>query len=203
MPIAEEAGWIGDVDHHVMMTAVAEFVGAAWTQDLTLSVNISGQQLLDPDLSERVSALLDELGMPAERLMLEITESSLGVDDDAAVSAVDRLRQIGVPIALDDFGVGASSLSRLGTIPISVIKTPKQFVDALQQPNGPEMLSGIIALAHGRGVEVIVEGIETAEQERAVLDCGATLGQGFRYGRPATLESFAPETGRSRPQATR
>lgn len=190
VPIAEEAGWIGDLDQHVLATAVTEFVAAPWTHDLSLSVNISWQQLIDPALPEHVSALLADADMPAERLMLEITESSLNADDADAVRPVERLREVGVSVALDDFGVGASSLSRLGIIPITMIKTPKQFVDALGRPKGPEMLSGIIALAHGRGVEVIVEGIETAEQEHVVLECGGTLGQGFRYGRPATLEAF-------------
>ncbi|MFT4398369.1 EAL domain-containing protein [Gordonia lacunae] len=193
VPIAEEAGWIGDLDRHVMTTAISEFVATSWTHDLSLSVNISWQQLVDPTLPERVSALLTELDMPAERLMLEITESSLNGADADAVRPVERLRETGVSVALDDFGIGASSLSRLGMIPITMIKTPKQFVDALQSQNGPEMLSGIIDLAHGRGIEVIVEGIETADQERVVLECGGTLGQGFRYGRPATLDTFTPE----------
>lgn len=190
--VAEESGLIAELGQHVLSSAIREFATFA-PRSLSLAVNLSEYELADPDLPERVAGLLNMHGLPADRLCVEITETALAGDDEVTAGAAARLRALGVGVALDDFGSGTASLARLGSLPITSIKTPKQFVDALGGEGGAEasaVLTGIVTMATASGLDVVVEGVETTEQENAVIACGAERVQGYKFGRPRPIAAL-------------
>jgi EAL domain-containing protein (putative c-di-GMP-specific phosphodiesterase class I) len=152
----------------------------------------------------RIGQALESSGLPADRLVVEITESSL-LDIDVAKPAIERLSAIGVRVAIDDFGTGYSALSYLARLPIDIVKIDRSFVVALQHA-GPEVAitTAIIALARRLGLTTIGEGIETATQLDQLAALGCDLGQGFYLGRPAATEDVrpTPRPYRARPRLT-
>ncbi|MEO6581517.1 MAG: EAL domain-containing protein, partial [Sphingomicrobium sp.] len=187
---AEEIGLIGRLSEQVIGSALAEAV--KWDPSIKISVNISPVQLTDAWLAQRIVRLLTEIGFPAERLVVEITESSLFTDIDLARSIVTSLKNQGIQMALDDFGTGFSSLSHLRALPFDVIKIDRCFVANLHSnKESPAIIRAVTTLAGALEVPVYVEGIETEASHAAVLGLGCTVGQGWYFGKPMTGEQAA------------
>src|SRR5581483_9644200 len=152
-----------------------------------LTVNLSGRQLADSDLTADVAALLAASGLPASRVVLEITESVLLQDSAAVVARLEELRRLGVGLAVDDFGTGYSSLAYLRRFPVNILKIDKSFVDQVDvSPEGAALTRAIIDLAGGLGLRTIAEGIERRSQAEELSALGCRLGQGFHFARPLT-----------------
>jgi diguanylate cyclase len=192
IPMAESSGLIGPLTDWVVDEACR--TTAAWGRSGErpwVSVNLASSQLVRPDFVDRLGRTLADNGLPADRLVLEITESSL-VEIDIARPAIERLSQLGVRLAIDDFGIGYSALSYLAHLPIDIVKIDRSFIAALVQ-DGPEeaMASAIMALAKRLDMTTVGEGIETAAQLEQLRALGCDLGQGFYLGRPAPGEDVA------------
>ena len=183
IPIAEEHGLIGKLSEQIILAALNHAVDL--DASIKLSVNISPSQLADSWLAQRIVRLLSEAGFPAERLVVEITESSLFADLDLARSIVASLKNQGIRLALDDFGTGFSSLAHLRALPFDVIKVDRCFVSTLtQDPESAAIVSAVSTLAAALKVPVTVEGIEDAATHAAVAGLGCAVGQGWYFGKP-------------------
>jgi EAL domain-containing protein (putative c-di-GMP-specific phosphodiesterase class I) len=160
-------------------------------QHLRLSVNLSARQFSQADLADRLKAILDATGFPPGDLQLEITESVVMERSEAGVSAVRRLHELGVRLALDDFGTGYSSLAYLRHLPLDALKIDRSFVAELDE--GPEaaIVEAVVALAHGLGIEVVAEGIETPAQAARLRAMGCDRGQGYAYSPPLPVDEIA------------
>ena len=190
IPVAEEHGLIGRLSEQIILAAMTEAAG--WDPSIKLSVNISPSQLADSWLAQRIVRLLTEAGFPAERLMVEITESSLFSDLDLARTIVTSLKNQGIRLALDDFGTGFSSLAHLRSLPFDVIKIDRSFVSTLaRDPESSAIIRAVTTLADGLGVPVTVEGIEDAATHAAVAGFGCAVGQGWYFGKPMTGDQAA------------
>ena len=190
IPVAEEHGLIGRLSEQVILAALIQ--AAAWDPSIKISVNISPTQLTDSWLAQRVVRLLAEAGFPAERLVVEITESSLFADLDLARMIVTSLKNQGIRIALDDFGTGFSSLAHLRSLPFDVIKIDRSFVSTIQNDReSAAIVRAVTTLAEAIGVPVTVEGIEDATTHKAVAGFGCAVGQGWYFGKPMTGDQAA------------
>jgi diguanylate cyclase (GGDEF)-like protein len=183
IPVAEEHGLIGRLSEQLILAAMTQ--AAAWDPVIKLSVNISPTQLTDSWLAQRIVRLLAEAGFPAERLVVEITESSLFADLDLARTIVTSLKNQGVKLALDDFGTGFSSLAHLRSLPFDVIKIDRSFVSTISHdPESAAIVRAVTTLADAIKVPVTVEGIEDAATHAAVAGFGCAVGQGWYFGKP-------------------
>ncbi|MGI8932339.1 MAG: putative bifunctional diguanylate cyclase/phosphodiesterase [Sphingomicrobium sp.] len=190
IPIAEEHGLIGRLSEQIMLAAMIQ--AADWDPAIKLSVNISPMQLADSWLAQRIVRLLTEARFPADRLIVEITESSLFADLDLARSIVTSLKNQGVRLALDDFGTGFSSLAHLRSLPFDVIKIDGSFVSTIEKDReSAAIVRAVTTLADALGVPVTVEGIENAETHAAVAGFGCAVGQGWYFGKPMTGDQAA------------
>jgi len=180
---AETTGIISDLSVAIMRQA---FLAARdWDAGLTLSVNVSPQQLKDPWLPEKIIRTLTETGFPANRLEVEITEGALFANLTLAQSIVGSLKNQGVRVALDDFGTGYSSLAHLRALPFDRIKVDRSFVASMgSSPESAAVVNAIVRLGDSLHLPVTAEGIEDAEAEALLRDMGCTRGQGYLYGRP-------------------
>jgi diguanylate cyclase len=193
IPVAESSGLIGPLTDWVLDEACRRMAGLDQGGERPwVSVNVSSSQLLRRDIVARLSATLDNAGLSSDRLVVEITESSL-LDVGVARPVIERLSDLGVRVAIDDFGTGYSALSYLARLPIAIVKIDRSFVVALEQ-EGPEeaIAAAIIALAKRLGLTTIGEGIETAAQLDQLAALGCDLGQGFYLGRPAPTMEIRP-----------
>jgi len=191
VPIAEHTGAINAIGCEMLRQATAHLTRWLETHpELVVAVNVSPRQLSGPDLLACVEEAI-ALGLPPERLCLEVTEST-AVDDGVAIDNMRALRSMGCQIALDDFGVGYSSLAALGRLPVDVVKIDQAFVRRLSTPDGPALVAAVVTLAKALGLQVIAEGIETEEQRRTLIELGCTLGQGFLISRPGPPELILP-----------
>jgi diguanylate cyclase (GGDEF)-like protein len=183
IPVAEEIGLIGRLSEQVIGEALRE--AASWDPTIKISVNISPTQLSDGWLAQRVVRILSETGFPAERLVVEVTESSLFADIDFARSIVTSLKNQGIRLALDDFGTGFSSLSHLRSLPFDIIKIDRSFVANLgEKRESAAIVRAVTTLANALSVPVCIEGIENEAAFRAVLSFGCAIGQGWYLGKP-------------------
>jgi diguanylate cyclase (GGDEF)-like protein len=187
IPLAEESGFMPPIGRTVLRLACEQL--GAWRsrhrfhQDLMVSVNLSQSELRSPNLTSDVKEILAGTGIPPDRLILEITETSAMQDPADAIDKLRELRLLGVRIALDDFGTGYSSLSQLSDVPIDMLKIAKPFVDRIESDS--TFVDTILRLAANLGVEVVAEGIETCEQAEKLRSFGCALGQGFYYAPPS------------------
>jgi len=185
--LAEETGLIEAIGDLVLRNAVAEAVdwSKAGAHDVYVSVNVSALQLRRPGFTERVEQVLTSASLPANRLMLELTESVLTRETDRVWGELAALRDLGVRLAIDDFGTGFSSLSYLEQTPIDVIKMDKSFVDSLV-PSGRQrtVVEGILQLAHKLGLQIVAEGIETTDERDLLAELECPYGQGYLYSAP-------------------
>ena len=187
IPVAEEIGLIGRLSENVIAEALRET--ASWDQKIKISVNISPFQLADGWLAQRIVRILAETGFPAERLVIEITESSLFADLDLARSIVTSLKNQGIRLALDDFGTGFSSLSHLRSLPFDIIKIDRSFVTNIHEKREHSaIVRAVTTLAASLPVPVCVEGIENEDAYKAVVRLGCEMGQGWYFGKPMPAE---------------
>jgi diguanylate cyclase (GGDEF)-like protein len=183
IPIAEDLGLVSRIGAGVLQQACRD--ATSWPRDLNIAVNVSPVQLLDPRLPQIVAQALQESGLDAARLELEITETALLGDDEAALRTLNQLCELGVKISLDDFGTGYSSLSYLHRFPISRIKIDQSFVQKLpQDPGSASIVRAIAQLGESLDMQVTAEGIETEEQLSFISEHGCDHVQGFLLSRP-------------------
>ncbi len=187
--LAENTGLISALSFSVMRQA---FVDAKdWDHSLILAVNISPVQLTDPTLDKRIMKLLTETGFPAQRLELEITESSLLEDTPQVLSTITSLKALGVRISLDDFGTGYSSMTQLKSFPFDRIKIDRSFVfSMLENEESAAIVNSITSLAASLDVPITAEGIESVEMREYLDKIGCTDGQGWLYGRPTSKDEL-------------
>jgi diguanylate cyclase (GGDEF)-like protein len=190
IPIAEDLGLVSRIGASVLRQACEE--AASWSAPLDISVNVSPVQLLDPRLPQVVAQALAESGLSPERLELEITETALFGDDEAALRTLTLLRELGVRISLDDFGTGYSSLSYLHRFPITRIKIDQSFVRRLpEDPGSASIVRAIAQLGESLELQITAEGIETSEQLSFVALHGCNHAQGYLISRPIKAGEFA------------
>jgi len=194
IPQAEETGLILALGHWVLCAACAQL--AAWRADpalapLTLAVNVSAAQFVQPGFADGVLAEIARSGAPAGRLKLELTESMLVDRPDAVIATMQQLRAHGLQFSLDDFGTGYSSLAYLKRLPLTQLKIDQGFVRDLESDGSDAAIArSVAALAHSLGLAVIAEGVETPAQRDllAAMDCHAY--QGYLFSRPLPLAGF-------------
>lgn len=187
IPIAEETGIIGDIGNWVLEEACRQ--ARAWIDEglppLRMSVNLSVRQLRDATLATRVRETLARTGLPAGRLELEITESSVMDRPDEAVALLRSLKTLGLELAIDDFGTGHSSLSYLKLFPLDHLKIDRSFVSDIEfDPNDAAIVAAAVSLAHNLGLTVIAEGVETATQVERLRGLGCDELQGYHFSKP-------------------
>ncbi len=187
IPMAEETGLIAPLGRWVLETACRQAVawrGRTTGAPLVMSVNLSARQFIQADLVDEVSGILTMTGLDANELELEITESVLMDQSESGVRTLRRLRELGVRLVLDDFGTGYSSLSYLKHLPLDTIKIDRSFVVGLDGQADRSIVEAVVALAHGLGIGVVAEGIETETQHRQLIELGCDLGQGYLFSPP-------------------
>ena len=190
IPIAEEIGVIGRLSEQVIGEALRQ--SASWDPAIKISVNISPTQFGDGWLAQRIVRMLSESGFPADRLVVEVTESSLFADLELARSIVTSLKNQGVRLALDDFGTGFSSLSHLRSLPFDVIKIDRSFVTNIHHnKESMAIIRAVTTLASALSVPVCVEGIENEAAFDAVVMLGCQVGQGWYFGKAMPAEEAA------------
>ena len=191
--VAERSGQIVALGASVLRTACA--VAAGWTGDLaeaTVAVNLSTRQLAQPDVVDTVRASLAASGLPPERLVLEVTESAVVEDAEAALRALSALKSLGVRTAIDDFGTGYSSFLYLKQFPVDFLKIDRSFVSGmLDNPDDAAIVASIVRLGRDVGVTLVAEGVETEEQHRHLTDLGCDDAQGFLFSRPVPAAELA------------
>lgn len=195
--LAEESGDIVELGEWVIQQ-VAEQV-AVWEQagelspEFTVAVNVAPRQVIRPGFADMFIMLVSQAGVALRRVSVEITESGLMMKLDRAAEQLEILRKAGVGVAIDDFGMGVSSLSRLKSLPITILKIDKAFVSDLsgvEGDHGKYFAETVTRLAHGIGCSVVAEGVETLEQHDLLKEVGCEEGQGYLYSRPLHADDF-------------
>ncbi len=194
IPIAEQTGLIVPIGAWVVEESCRQAAKWAATgdRDLSVSVNVSPRQLAAGDFPKVVESALEATGLDPRLLCLEITESAVLADPEAATVALERLKALGVRLAIDDFGIGYSSLAQLkALLPVDTIKIDKSFVDGLNNNSeDTAIVDAVLRLAAGLNLSAVAEGVETAEQVEALLALGCSLSQGFHFARPQPPEEL-------------
>jgi EAL domain-containing protein (putative c-di-GMP-specific phosphodiesterase class I)/CHASE2 domain-containing sensor protein/GGDEF domain-containing protein len=185
IPLAEETGLIVEIGDWVLREACRQI--ARWRWQGKLSVNVSAVQFAQGNLVASVQQALQSSGLAPQRLGLELTESANMVAAPRNLDIMRQLSDLGIALAMDDFGTGFSSLGYLTSLPISTIKIDQSFVRSLPSANSAVIIETTLAMAHRLGKTVVAEGVET-EQQRAYLQAaGCDIGQGYLFGRPSRL----------------
>ncbi len=193
IPLAEESGIVGEVDHWVLERTCADLAG--WKQQglstPRVSVNVSRRQL-NHELPGLVSATLRRHGILGSDLCVEVTESAVVENVDAASAALLRLRAMGVTVALDDFGTGQSSLSQLARLPVDTVKIDRSFtVSTSTAPRDSRLLTSIVGVCQALSLPVVAEGVEDEALAVALAGMGCENGQGWHLGRPLPADAVA------------
>jgi diguanylate cyclase (GGDEF)-like protein len=190
IPIAEESSLILAVGEWVLREACRE--AATWTRPLTIAVNVSARQLIDTGLAELIQSILAETQLPPERLEIEVTETALISDPSRALETLNRLKVLGVTIAMDDFGTGYSSLSNVREFPLDKIKIDRSFIKAVHaNKQAAAIVRAVRLLCDGLGLPVIAEGVETPDELHFLRKEGFTDAQGYLLGAPVPSSDIA------------
>jgi len=186
IPLAEQTGLIRPMTSCVLRAALRECSGwRAAGRDLSVSVNLSVRSLLDPDLVTEVAGLLRESGLPASALELEITETTAMVEPVRSLVVLGELHALGVQLSLDDYGTGHSSLAYLSELPVDALKIDRSFVQAMDSSaQDATIVRSTIDLARNLGLQVVAEGVETAESWQMLAALGCDSAQGYWLARP-------------------
>jgi diguanylate cyclase (GGDEF)-like protein/PAS domain S-box-containing protein len=197
IPLAEDTGLIVPMGEWVIREACMALkrweVQGIPLEDFALHINLSGKQLLQKDLPQRLAAMFAEIGVAPERIVLELTESSIMDSEAIGIDIMTALRKLGLSIAIDDFGTGHSSLSRLKLLPISELKIDRSFIrDIAEDLDDAAIVQAILALSANLDLRVIAEGVEHAGQEAFLLKHGCLRAQGYYYARPMPESELLP-----------
>jgi diguanylate cyclase (GGDEF)-like protein len=188
IPLAEETGLIVEVGRWVLAEAAAQCRGwrAEGFASIDLSVNVSGRQLAEPDFARDVERVLRASGLPPSALTMEVTESVLVTEGSVAHAVLNDLQALGIRIAIDDFGIGYSSLSYLAKLPVHSLKVDRSFIAGLGSPGqDASIVTAMVELAHKLGLAVVAEGVETEAELAELRRAHCDEAQGFLLGRPA------------------
>jgi diguanylate cyclase (GGDEF)-like protein len=196
LPLAEAAGLMPALTTVVLDQALRQC--AAWRSvglDLSVAVNLSTSDLLDPELPVLIDALLTNLSVPPSALHLEITESVVMRDPERSLATLERLDALGVRLAVDDYGTGYSSLAYLSTLPVHDLKLDKSFViamggDGQDAERARSIVASTVTLSNALGLDLIAEGVETAEILTQLRELGCTAAQGYHISRPLTATAL-------------
>ncbi|SIR78315.1 EAL domain-containing protein [Williamsia sterculiae] len=190
IPLSEQTDLVDRVGEFVMRNALTDLVRDDWMYGL-LCVNVSRRELSDTAVLTRILDLLDTTGFPADRLCIEVTESAVTDAPTTTRTVLNTLREHGIKIAIDDFGIGSSSLNQLYRLPLDIIKVAQPFVaDLGESDHARAIMSGIVGMAHATGLTVIAEGVETTDQLATVVDLGCDQAQGYYFCRPSPIETL-------------
>lgn len=191
LSVAEETGLIVPLGQWAIYESCRQM--AMWRQhypqvaDLKICLNLSNKQLQSPNFIEQIDAILQQTGLPATCLKLEITESSLSGCTDFSISLLLRLKERGIQVSIDDFGTGHSFLSYLHHLPVDIVKIDRSFVARMGDDR--RIIESLITLAHHLEIEIVAEGIETPEQFEQLQELGCEYGQGFFFSQPIAGQS--------------
>jgi diguanylate cyclase (GGDEF)-like protein len=192
IPLAEETGLIMEVGRWVLNEACTQC--AAWRKEgydsVAVAVNVSGRQLEDPEFASDVEQVLAATGLPASALSMEVTESVIVTEGSVGHEVLEDLQRIGVRLAIDDFGIGYSSLSYLAKLPVHSLKVDRTFIAGLGTAHDSSIVAAMVDLAHKLGLEVVAEGVETEVELEQLREAKCDEAQGFLLGRPAPLASL-------------
>jgi len=197
--VAEESGLVRELGAWVLEEAVAQAV--RWERHpgggaVQMAVNVSARQLVDPRLVPTITGLLERHGLPADRLVLEITETALMRQPEVALAALSHLRALGLHLAVDDFGTGYSSFTYLKRFPVDELKIDRSFVAGMTtDPRDHAIVASCVGLGHALGVLVVGEGVETPQQRAALEALGCDLAQGYSFSRPVPPGPVPPTAG--------
>ena len=207
LPAVEQSGLIDPLTRWVLTRSIHDCVrwsarGLGWN----VAVNVSARNLDGPGFADLVARMLSEAGLGPDRLQLEVTETALGVDADAAERTLDALARCGVAVALDDFGVGYASLSHLRSLALAEVKIDREFIRDLERSDSDrEVVCSLVQLAHGLGLTVTAEGVESGQVASWLLSAGCDSAQGYFFARPAPWQELlgvvVPDVPRQRPTA--
>jgi len=205
IPTAEQSNIICDIDRWVLRQATCQL--ADWIRtdpdgfaDVTIAVNISGRHLASSDLVADVATALEHAGLPANQLVLEITETVL-IDEPTATSHFRALRELGVAISIDDFGTGYTSIGQLQHLHVDILKIDRSFI-ASSAPGTKELVTLMINTGHAFGLHVIAEGIEHRDQLTDLIQMGCDSAQGYHFARPQPAADIAARRRRPTPNST-
>lgn len=193
IPLAEETGLIVQIGHWVLHEACRQM--REWYKvyppsfPLQMSVNLSSKQFAQPNLIAQISSILDETKLAPQFLKLELTESAVMDNVEAAIKQLMDIRALGIELSIDDFGTGYSSLSYLHRFPLNTLKIDRSFVMSMNEKENIEIVRTIIALAGSLGMVVIAEGVETFEQLRQLRNLGCDYGQGYYFSKPVEQDA--------------
>lgn len=196
IPVAEDCGLIVRIGQEVLLQSCRQL--AAWTRampgrSLTMTVNVSPRQMAEPTFFTELRQVIAETQIDPTALCLEITESAMMSATEEVVGLLNRIKELGVYIAIDDFGTEHSSLSRLRDMPAEVLKIDRSFIDGLSsEPGDTAIVSSILSLAYAMGKHTIAEGVEKHEQAAMLLRMGCEVAQGFFFSRPVAADRIAP-----------
>jgi diguanylate cyclase (GGDEF)-like protein len=192
IPLAEETGLIIEIGRWVLTEACTQCT--AWRKEgydsVDVAVNVSGRQLEDPDFAADVERVLASTGLPASALSMEVTESVIVTEGSVGHEVLEDLQRIGVRLAIDDFGIGYSSLSYLAKLPVHSLKVDRTFIAGLGTAQDSSIVAAMVDLAHKLGLEVVAEGVETETELEQLRQAHCDEAQGFLLGRPAPLASL-------------
>jgi diguanylate cyclase (GGDEF)-like protein len=189
IPIAEDTGLIVELSNALFKQALADM--KQFPASFYLSANLSVRQLQYPGLEATIIEFLNHAHVEAQRLVLEVTESSLMVNPDANIKTLERLSQLGLRLAMDDFGTGYASLNYLKRLPVDILKIDRSFISGLPaDDDDATLVTTILALGQSLGLAIVAEGVETKEQEMFLKRYGCQQVQGYLYSKPVPLTEF-------------
>jgi diguanylate cyclase (GGDEF)-like protein/PAS domain S-box-containing protein len=196
IPVAEETGLIRELGWWNLREACRQI--SEWRASLiahphlTISVNLSAKQFLQPNLVEDIRKLISELALPPEALKLEITESTVMADPAAAVEMLQQIKSLGIQLAIDDFGTGYSSFSYLHRFPLDTLKIDRSFISGMgKDGEGMEIARTILPMANNLRLDVVAEGVETVQQVALLKKLHCKYGQGYFFSKPLSAEGTA------------
>ncbi|MBB2203865.1 EAL domain-containing protein [Gluconacetobacter takamatsuzukensis] len=191
IPLAEEAGLIQALGEWALRKACGQM--AQWMADgigiPSVSVNLSARHFREPGLPAMIGAILQETGIPPDRLMVEMTESTMIADLDSTIQAARAIRALGVGLSMDDFGTGFSTLANLVNLPLNEVKIDRSFVDGLGRVDESRLIvNAVIGIGRNLGMSIVAEGVETKEQLALLDELGCPVVQGFLISHPLEAE---------------
>ena len=186
IPLAEQAGLVTALNRHMLSQTLRSLADSDWSRTAPISVNISAQDLSIPNFDEIIAGHLEEAGVEATALELELTERDMARGSDAIRATIDRIRALGVAIAMDDFGTGYSSLAALVDLPIDILKIDRQFLRRIEdRESDRRLLKTLVTLVQDLGRKIVIEGVETEGQAEFLRGLGVRYAQGYLFAKPS------------------